>query len=239
MSHQDPQRWLDDGDLDPEVAELLSSAMQPRAMSSAERMRTARRIGRFAAVPVAAGALLMVRTVALAAVIGSASGAVLATVAREVVLERPAAVAPVAPAPVRFTHGDPPRTAPHDRVRDEAPAEPAPSAPASSAKPEATTSSPSTAAAPSSAQDTLALEAALLESARQALADDPSRALRLLADHARSYPAGKLSMERELLVIEALNRAGRGGEAQARARALLARSPGSLYEARLRRLIGE
>jgi hypothetical protein len=67
---------------------------------------------------------------------------------------------------------------------------------------------------------------------------DPNAALDLLNRHARAFQNGRLAMEREVLVIEALARSGRVKDAQARARELLAASPGALYTARLMRVLG-
>jgi hypothetical protein len=86
------------------------------------------------------------------------------------------------------------------------------------------------------ARDTLAEEAQLIEQARQALGSDPSRALALLDKHRTEYAAGKLTMERELLSVDALRRAGRIAEARARADSLLRLPHKGIYESRLRQL---
>jgi hypothetical protein len=87
------------------------------------------------------------------------------------------------------------------------------------------------------APDSLAAEANSLEQARRALGADPARALALLNRAEREFPKGKLADERELLVIQALSRLGRSGEARARTAAMLGRSKGGLYQERLERML--
>ena len=76
------------------------------------------------------------------------------------------------------------------------------------------------------------------QSARAGLAGRPAEALAITQAHAAEFPAGKLSVERELLAIDALGRLGRATEARARAEGLLARARGSLYEDRIRAILG-
>ncbi len=88
-------------------------------------------------------------------------------------------------------------------------------------------------AAPAST-DTLASELALIGRGRSELDGNPAAALRTLDEHARHFPNGKLTIERELLALDALDRLGRNGEARERARRLLGRAKGTIYEARVR-----
>lgn len=75
----------------------------------------------------------------------------------------------------------------------------------------------------------LAEERRLLESARAELArGSAARALELLEEHRRRFPSGRLSEEREALVVRALASAGRVDEARARAEAFHARYPRSV-----------
>jgi hypothetical protein len=67
---------------------------------------------------------------------------------------------------------------------------------------------------------------------------DPGGALALLSAHERAFPRGGLVLERELLAVDALLRLGRRADAEARARSLRARAPGSLYTRRLEHLLG-
>jgi hypothetical protein len=136
-------------------------------------------------------------------------------------------------------------TAPRERVvvneRSAPPSVPAAVAP--SAPPEAPTPSvaptqarhlvpaasapPTTSAGPSAAQ--FAAERKVLDAARLAFArGEPEAALRELDAHARDFPRGSLSEEREALGVRALAEAGRRDEASARSARFKARFPGSL-----------
>jgi hypothetical protein len=70
------------------------------------------------------------------------------------------------------------------------------------------------------------------------LASNPAESLALAETHATKFPGGKLGMEREIVIIDALRRLGRTAEARARGEAILARAPGSVYEDRIRMIIG-
>jgi hypothetical protein len=59
----------------------------------------------------------------------------------------------------------------------------------------------------------------------------------LLLRGSQRFANGALTGERELLMVEALSRLGRGEEARRRARAFLARDPGSSISARMQRLL--
>jgi hypothetical protein len=85
----------------------------------------------------------------------------------------------------------------------------------------------------------MSAEAALLLEARKVMGSDPAHALVLLHRHAVRFPKPLLGMEREVLVIEALDRSGRRAEAVTRAKELLASSPSAFYRRRLERLIGQ
>jgi hypothetical protein len=71
----------------------------------------------------------------------------------------------------------------------------------------------------------------------QALRDRPVAALRVLSEHAKLYPQGALSQEREVLAVEALVNAGKLDEARARAARLEAAYPGSAHLPRVRSLL--
>jgi hypothetical protein len=57
----------------------------------------------------------------------------------------------------------------------------------------------------------------LLRDARLALRQSPARALQLTDEHARLYPRGKLTQERELIAVSALVGLGRRTAALSRA----------------------
>ena len=93
--------------------------------------------------------------------------------------------------------------------------------------------------APSSEKARRDDEFELIQRAQDELAPDPARALTILQEHARLFPAGELTQERETMAVEALVRVHRKPEAKARAAALLARFPRTPYVARLERALGE
>jgi hypothetical protein len=81
-------------------------------------------------------------------------------------------------------------------------------------------------------------EIQLLEEARRRLASEPAQAHRVLLEHERRFPGGQLRIEREFLLIDALARLGRRGDAEERARALEVQAPASLYGERLDQILG-
>jgi hypothetical protein len=93
--------------------------------------------------------------------------------------------------------------------------------------------------APSSEKPRREDEFDLIQRAQEKLASEPARALAILQEHARLFPAGELTQERETMAVEALVREHRKPEAKARAEALLARFPRTPYVARLERALGE
>ena len=145
-----------------------------------------------------------------------------------------------------------PEVIPTATVAGPAPSTPAPVtsvAPVTSALPSAdppapprASSGPSAPPASASAEpvdpvDPLAEEVALLDRARAALGASPAEALALTAEHTSRFPQGKMGMEREIVAIDALRRLGRADEARARGEVVLSRARGSLYEARVKKLI--
>ncbi len=82
-------------------------------------------------------------------------------------------------------------------------------------------------------------ESTLVEAARRALHEDPTRTLALAADHARLFPSGLLSLEREALSIHALALLGRKSEARARLAELEKANPRSIHVTRLHRVLGD
>ena len=79
-------------------------------------------------------------------------------------------------------------------------------------------------------------EPQLIERARKALVAEPRRALSLAHEHQRRFPAGALSLEREVIVIEALSRAGQESEAKRRALTFESKYPKSIHLPRIRAL---
>ncbi len=105
--------------------------------------------------------------------------------------------------------------------------------------PPAPTSSVAGRPAASAVAEGPAVEVRLLERAQDALRSRPAEALALADDHARRFPRGMLVQEREVIAIEALVKAGRVGEAKARAARFKERFPGSSHTRRVDALVGE
>ena len=79
-----------------------------------------------------------------------------------------------------------------------------------------------------------------LDEARKALGSgDAPRALSLINAYHWKFPRGSLGIEATVLRIDALQRAGRAGEAKRRARAFVKRFPKSPHAERMRRIAGE
>lgn len=233
----DPRRWLE-GDAPGEVQELLRHAQAPRALSAQARARSRSRVVALSTLPMAAGFMLWLPQVALGAVLGAA-GTGLVVVATERFKDPPpvhsavsvpgkpaprsAPRAPVVPAPA-------PSVAPPEPVAPPTPsAAPRASVPASSALPSEDLAA--------EARNALNREIALLEQARRQMNGNPAAALRTLRDHELLFPSGQLRIEREFLVVDALVRSGNRPAAEARARALEAQAPRSLYGERLKRIL--
>jgi hypothetical protein len=235
---KEPLRLRDDPSVSDDLRSVLRAGLSARAMTPSQRDRTTKRVAALAALPVAAGSLLGWKGAALAAMaIGTGTLAAASfgpwrgDAAEETAA--PVVVSSAAPSP-------PPVPAPAAPLPDPDPE--VESAPAPEASAAATASSPAPpkptgrSGAPA-VEDTLSAEAAVLERARSRAASDPAGSLAILEEHAREFPKGKLSVERELIAVDVLRRTGRASEARARGEALLARTRGGLYEERVRALL--
>ena len=80
-------------------------------------------------------------------------------------------------------------------------------------------------------------ELELIGGAGRALKSDPVRALSLVSEHQKLYPAGALAEEREVIAIEALARLGNASLARARADRFSLAFPRSAHLARVSRAI--
>lgn len=100
-------------------------------------------------------------------------------------------------------------------------------------------SGPPVASAPNAGEDALAGEARLLNEAHRIVVTDPARALAIAQEHARRYPRGQLSAERELIRVQALVKMGRSPEAEARGRELRKSAPSGIYRDRLDTILQE
>ena len=183
----------------------------------------------FLAAPIAAVILPSTAAASALAKVGLSRGAWLAWggsaaavsgMAAAVLLTQPAPSVPAtAPLPpVSIQPSVPPAPAPAAEVTPEAPAEPPVERRASVGSP--------------AVWD----EPQLIERARKALAAEPRRALSLAQEHQRRFPAGALSLEREVIVIEALSRSGQTSEARRRALSFESRYPKSIHLPRIRAL---
>jgi hypothetical protein len=264
----DPVRWSRGGGAPDAVSELLRAAQKPRGMTAAERARTAARVSQIAqgagagAVAATHGAVLA-KGIALAAgliAIGAVGRALLpAPDVRPAAAGRPAEMAPDrapdrAPDPTAAQdHGlaapvDPSGDAlgaPENAVVARAAPAPARAASAPTAararaeKNSARPASKKQGGGPAGNADALLEEAESLERARGGLAGDPASSLSVLHKHLERFPEGQLDAEREYLTIDALVRLGRRDEARARARAFIARHPGSPYATEVRRVLDQ
>ncbi len=220
------KRWLDEGAPD-HVRGLLAAGARSRPLSDAVRRRSARRVAAIAAVPVGFAALITSSGTVLAAAAGVSIGVAVAVGGPALLAERQA---PREQPAVTPDSSRPPRTRP-----------PAPPPPAATA-PQPAQHEGRAVAAPAAARpatDSLLEETRLLEQARTLLGSSPAGALGLLDEHARRFPRGKLAIERQLLEIDALARAGRNTEAVARAGKLRQKLAGTIYEPRLKQLMNE
>ena len=92
------------------------------------------------------------------------------------------------------------------------------------------------AVAPRVERDDLPAELRWIERAQTALAaNDPAAAQAALRGHARAFPRGHLSEEREALAVQVLCASGRADEARRAAAVFIARHPTSPQAARVRR----
>jgi hypothetical protein len=92
---------------------------------------------------------------------------------------------------------------------------------------------------PRAAAPALAAELSALDAARSSLsAGEPKAALKSLDAYARNFPRGKLSIEAEVLRIDALAKSGQTAAARSRAEAFIKRHPDSVLASRVRSSIG-
>lgn len=214
-----PVRWLEaDGDAPRGASRLLSAARPPPAFSDAVRQRLAVGVAKTAALPVTSvWASLLVKSAVVTA-IGGACGLMVHSVAGG----RVAPVPPPAPAITAVS-----------------------AAPRAVAAPAAATALPVLQLptvvpdrAPPLKLDARLAEAELLEQARSLVASNPAAALKLISEHGRDFPRGRLGAEADLIAAQSLLAMGKVSAAQRRARASLARYPGGLYARQLRAIAG-
>jgi hypothetical protein len=125
----------------------------------------------------------------------------------------------------------PPPAVRSDRSRARAAISPHPHSTATSD--EQAPSTPAVAAVPASGDE----ELRLLGAAQRALPGDPTHALALVREHARRFPDGLLSEEREAVAVSALWAVGQRDEARRRAERFTDEHPNSTYAGRMRQLL--
>ncbi len=228
----DPTRFLDDTGASSAAVELLRALDPPKAASPAVRAALANQLTSLVAHGGAKVALGIgwLKASALALVVATAGGGALvwgssvqvtptssALPARIAQLPSAAPGVDSGPAPPQVTESVPASEAPALRER----AAPRETDSAKAAEP----------------RDKLAEEEAILEQARQALRQDPSRALGLLRQHQNRFAGGQLAAERMYLSVDCLRRLGQLAAAQREADALIARYPTSAYARRAPQLL--
>ena len=176
----------------------MRSARPPRAIDAAAFERSRKRVVALGSVPAAFGVLVWVKHAALGAVLG-VTVAVTASAPR--FFAKPAADRVAPPASVVGLR--------EETVRPAAPPRSEPVVVPEPTRVRATLSAPAPSASPG-----LSREVALLEAARVELERRPGSALSLLAQHEREFSRGALALEREFLVVSALERLGRRHEAE-------------------------
>jgi len=210
---EEPERWIVSAEAPPELRALLDVARR-EGPSLVQKTSLGARLG-LSATQVLTGLSakgVAAATIVLAATTGAAFGLYVGRAPEPVAAPRPATVQLAPPPPV-------PELAPPDS----APLTPSvsPSAPASEGAESA--QAPVSASAASKPPS----EASLIRGARAALPNGTSQARRLLERHRRLYPEGQLAEEREVLLIEVLEREGRAAEASARAAEFRQKNPES------------
>lgn len=258
MTNEAPRPWLEDDQADPALRALLSAARAQPGRSSADLARFATRMSALVGVdaallqgsqlsggiaPAQPGLPPLPAAVKVAAATGKAlTAAGLAKVAAvSLALGASAWWVAQPAAPISSTRA--PIVAQAPAVIE------APSVLVAPLAPVAATPEPATVVAPVSplakrrarapaAEKVVAVpdELTLIREA-QASRGRPGAVLERLAEHQKAYPAGLLSQEREVLAVEALLAAGQRSKAEARAAAFERTYPGSVHQARLRRML--
>ncbi|HEY5959754.1 MAG TPA: hypothetical protein VIV60_24540 [Polyangiaceae bacterium] len=255
----DPIRLVDDPRAPSELRNLLARAPRARALDPTARHRIGRRLARFLALPLVLTVGLTMKTAAAALAVATGGLVVGAVVIHEVQVLRALSVPLPIPshsatqrqrarAMVERVASDATRRELLERVEMPTPAAAFPDADTAVSNPSlASRGSPAAprklaAAAPASVQSSigvqssgLELEAAMLETARRALATSPAEALAIVGEHRARFPRATLTSERDLIQLDALCRMQR--RAEARQLGNLLRARGGLYAERVDRLL--
>jgi hypothetical protein len=236
----DPRRWFDDPSVPTEHRRLLLAAAPPPPMLPGQDQAFASLVAKLATGG-ALGKLLAAPLLTKLFVISAGMSAAMVT---GYLLTQPRP--PLAP--MQITRSVEPRLkTPVELVANSQQPQPATSSsgasvePASSAMVGKSTHAPlirerSTSTA--SRENTIREEAAMLERARRTVSESPQRALALVDEHAKRFPSGQLAAERELIAVQALVSSGRHREASQRARRFSAVFTSSVYQRRMRQILG-
>lgn len=92
---------------------------------------------------------------------------------------------------------------------------------------------------PGKAADQGPSEVELINRAQQLVRSRPEVALNLCRQHARRFPNGMLAQEREVLIVEALQRMGREDEARKKSRSFLEENPDTALRNKVEDLTGD
>jgi hypothetical protein len=225
----------------PPAARLLEGAGRPRELDDDAYARVAQRLQVVmadASTAPAASGLSLVAKIAAGVIVGAAIGVIAwSSTSDRVFTERTEAPAPVLGSGATSLASPPSEAArglnessPRDDIRRE-------SVPVRSVGDLPSATTPAVHPAPPVA-DALTLELRLVDGARVRLAVDPTSALGLLDAHVRDFPRGQLALERDVLRVDALLRLDRRSDAEAVARSLAARAPGSPQAERASDLMG-
>jgi hypothetical protein len=248
-----PTRWRDDPSVPYSVREALRAGSRSRPLPDESRQRSVSRVRRLVFLPAAAGLVFWIKSAAIASLCAMGTVAVVRLTAesspREAAREPLATHAARAPMPGHWIASAPAArepTAPPDVALSPTPAAATETASKELTPPHhaqtggfrAPVGASHGASLDPAPGDALAREAAMLEEARAMLDGNASGTLAALDRYAARFPNGQLALEGELLAVDALRRLGRGGEAKARGMVLLGLARGTLYEQRIRSLIG-
>jgi hypothetical protein len=236
-----PRRWLETEEASSEALELLRAGRPPRRMDDDVRRRSRRRVAGLSLLPAAAGAFASWPQLAFGALVGTAGTVAIMSVlssfvSTSVVPASSPSPVPAGPSAAASERAPLLEAAPHDTQTPSSMAA-APATP--SARPAIMGPTPVASQPPAKPEAAgLQQEIELLEEARRRLASEPVQAHRVLLEHERRFPGGQLRIEREFLLIDALARLGRRGDAEERARVLEGQAPASLYSERLDQILG-
>lgn len=230
---KDPPRWSEGGAAPAQLSSLFSAAREDGA-TDADLSELSARLGPLLddpkAAPLPKASPLLLKLAVGALVAGSVAGGVwLLRSGTPTPAAKPSLSSAEAPGLSSAANVTPPEAAPNTPA---APPASIPTPPAAEESPPAVHASNGKKSVSSAASEPSAAEAeaSLLERARSALSGNPGQALALTAEHARRFPHGLLTQEREVIAISALRHLGRTAEADKRAARFDQQYPNSAHQ---------